>query len=144
MSSGRDARVSFRALCISSAFPSKNRPQPGIISSDHDLDRVELTSNKQSITGENNTLITILHEVADTVLRVARCVQGLNGDTLPNLELLTVCRSLGDRLALPTPNDRELAELLQLEAVNITQPTHRAVCAYHLIVSAGMVPVASP
>ena len=31
----------------------------------------ELTSDKQSITGEDNLVVSILHEVADTVLRVA-------------------------------------------------------------------------
>lgn len=83
------------------------------------MHQVKHTSNEQSITGEDNTLVTILHIVADTVLRVTRSVQGLDGDTLSNLELLAMCWSLGDGLALLSADDGELAELFQLGAVSI-------------------------
>lgn len=104
--------------------------------------RVERTSNEQSVPSEHNTLISILHEVANAVLRVARCVQSLDRDAVSDLELLTMCRSLGDRLALLAPNHWELTKLLQLEVVIIEQPSQGSASAYHFIVSTGMVPVA--
>lgn len=70
----------------------------------------KLTSDKQSITGEDNLVVSILHEVADTVLCVAGRVQRLNGDALSDLEDFAVCRGPGDRLAILAADDRELAE----------------------------------
>ena len=65
----------------------------------------ELTSDEQGITSENDLVVTILHEVADTVLRVAWRVQRLDRDALSNLEHFTMGRGLGDRLAVLASND---------------------------------------
>lgn len=54
------------------------------------------TSNEQSVTSKDNTLVSILHKVADTVLSVARSVQGLDGNALSDLELFAMRRGLGN------------------------------------------------
>jgi hypothetical protein len=69
-------------------------------------------------------------------------MQSLDGDALADLEFLTVCRSLGDKLAVLTSDDGKLAELLQLGGVSTGCALPICKDIYHLIVASSMVPVA--
>lgn len=73
------------------------------------------TANEQSISSEYNSLISILQEVADTVLGVTRCMQSRYRNAISNLEGLSVGWSFGNRLAVCTSDNLQAAELLELE-----------------------------
>lgn len=73
--------------------------------------RHQHTANEQSVTSEDDALVTILHEVTDTVLRVTWRVQSADRDAVANLELLTMCWRLRDRLAVTSSDDGEFAKL---------------------------------
>jgi hypothetical protein len=60
------------------------------------LQLLENTSSKQSIASENSTLIPIFQEIAYTVLRMARSMQGFHIDALANLPCFAVGRCFGD------------------------------------------------
>jgi hypothetical protein len=79
-----------------------------------DLKRWHLTSDEESVSRENNSLVTILEEVADAVLRVARCMECSPGDALADFERLVMGRRLGDGLALGSTDHGEAPELFQL------------------------------
>lgn len=72
------------------------------------------TANEESISGKNDALVTILHEVADAVLRVTWGVQSADSDSITDLEFLAMCWGFRDRLAVASSNDGELTELSQL------------------------------
>lgn len=55
------------------------------------------TPNKQRIPRKHNPLLPILHEKANTILRMTRGMQSLDGDALANLERLPMFRRGGDR-----------------------------------------------
>ena len=59
-----------------------------------------------------------MHEIADAILGMAWGMQSSDGNPLANLELLSMRRCLGDRLAVLAANDLELTKLLQLEAIS--------------------------
>jgi hypothetical protein len=102
------------------------------------------TTNEQSIACEHNTLVSILHVVADAILRVTRSVQCFDGDTISNLELITMPGGLGNRLAVLTTDDLESLELFQLvkQLAWKTRPNRSRDHAYNIIVTASMIPVA--
>ena len=76
------------------------------------------TSNEQGVTREYDTFLTILHEIADTILRMARRMESFYGDALSDLECLSMGRSLRHRLTILTPDNGEFVakdfELRQL------------------------------
>jgi hypothetical protein len=72
------------------------------------------TANEESISGKNDALVTILHEVADAVLRVTWGVQSADSDPVTNLEFLAMRRRFRDGLTVASSNDGEFAELPQL------------------------------
>ena len=53
------------------------------------------TANEEGISGENDTLVAILHEIADAILRVTRGMQSADRDSVANLEFLAMCGRLG-------------------------------------------------
>lgn len=77
-----------------------------------------LTSNEQGVTGEHSPLVAILHVITDTILGVARGVQGLDRDTISDLEDLTIGRGRGNRLAIGASNHGKLAKFSQLTNVS--------------------------
>lgn len=103
------------------------------------------TSSEERVPSKNDTLVSVLEEEANAVLRVARRMKRLCGDALANLEHLTVGRCLGDRLAVFASYHLQFAELFEL------YQSDRQVCiacerargsTYNLIVTTGMIPVA--
>jgi hypothetical protein len=82
------------------------------------------TTNEQGIACEHNTLVSILHVVADTILRVTRSVQCLDGDAISDLELIAMSGGLGHRLAVLAANDLEPIELFQLVELLASNTRH--------------------
>jgi hypothetical protein len=107
-------------------------------------ERSRHTSNEQSVTCEHYTLVSILHVVADAILRVARCVQCLDGDAISNLELITMPGGLGNILAVLATDNLESLELFQLvkQLAPKTRPNRSRDHAYNITVTASMIPVA--
>ena len=59
--------------------------------------RKKLTPNEQRIPCEHNPLSPILHEKANTILRMTRGMQSLDGNALANLERFPMLRRGSDR-----------------------------------------------
>lgn len=59
--------------------------------------RKKHTPNEQRIAGKHKPLLAILHEKANTILRMARSMQSLDGDALANLERFPMLWRGGDR-----------------------------------------------
>lgn len=118
MSSGREASVWLSALSISSALPSKKRPQPdgNTVNTAHAQDGFhdELTTNEERVAGEDGTLVSILEQIADAILSVARSVQGLHLDTFANRESVAMFGSLGDFVAVSAADDWQRVALEDL------------------------------
>lgn len=72
------------------------------------------TTNEQGIASEDNTLIAILHIVANAVLRVTWGVQCLHRDTISDFEFFAMRRGLSDGRAVLATNDLEALEFFQL------------------------------
>ena len=162
MSSGKYARTSLSALFISLAFPSKKRPHPRKTTCFRkDWSRplsiwflshfAFLTSDKKSITGEYRALVSIFHVIANTVLCVARCMQRLHGDAVPDLERFVMAGYFGNTIAISSSNDWTFTEFLKLK---IKQPLQQALAhscnnsggfigLYQLTISTGMIPMTS-
>lgn len=64
---------------------------------------------EQGVAGEDDPVPVVLHEPADTILRVAWRVETLNVDTA-DLETLAVSRRLGHCFAVLAANNGELRE----------------------------------
>lgn len=73
------------------------------------------TTNEESVACENNTLVSILHIVADAVLRMTGRMQCLHWDTISDLEFFTMRGGLSDRRAVLATDDLKALELFQLE-----------------------------
>ena len=73
------------------------------------------TTNEKSVACENNTLVSVLHIVADAVLRMTGSMQCLHWDTISDFEFLAMRGSLSDRRAVLATNDLKTLELFQLE-----------------------------
>lgn len=105
---------------------------------------------EQSISREHNLVITVLHEIADTVLCVAGCVEGLDIDAA-NLELLSVGRGPGYFLTVFTSDDLEgrASKVGELFGIVSTCSGRFYSCglgpstgrAYQLFISTGVVPM---
>jgi hypothetical protein len=111
VSSGSAASVWFRALCISAALPSKNRPQP-VPPKYHQRTiykeakkRERQTSGKKRIASKHSPLLPVLQEIAYTILRVARRVQRFDSNALTELPCFAVSGRLGNGLAVFAAND---------------------------------------
>jgi hypothetical protein len=61
---------------------------------------VKHTTNEKRIPRKDHLFLAILHEIANTILRVARGMQGRHGDAVSNLEYLTVRGGPRDGFAL--------------------------------------------
>lgn len=72
------------------------------------------TANKKRIPRKNNPLISILHEIANTILRMTRGMQRLDRDAFSDLERFPMLRRFGYRCAALSADDGELAELFEL------------------------------
>lgn len=97
VSSGKPARVSFRALSISCGVPSKNRPQPVNkleSSKSKPMRELQRTADEQRIAGEHCAVIAVLEEVADAILSVARRMKCLDLDTISDRKGIAVARCL--------------------------------------------------
>ena len=128
MSSGRAARVSFRALCISAAVPSKNRPHPVPLVRCIRWRQEEggsRTTDEQRISSKDNFVTAVFEKIADTVLGVAGRVESFDLDAVPDGEGLAMGGRLVDFIAVFTSDD---GNRVRLE---------------HLCVTTGMVVVAS-
>lgn len=79
------------------------------------LGRSTRTCNKEGITRKDSPLVPILHEVADTILGVARGMECRHRDALSNLELFSMLRSLTDSLAVSASNDFKISEFIELD-----------------------------
>jgi hypothetical protein len=66
-----------------------------------------ITTNEQSVAGEDSTVVSIFEEEADAVLGVARRVQGFHLDVLADREGLAVSGSLVDLVAVLAADDGE-------------------------------------
>jgi hypothetical protein len=77
------------------------------------------TTNEECISSEDHALLPILHEIADAVLRVTRGVQSADGDSVANLEFLTMYWRLRDRFAVVSSNDGDIPELCQLGYISL-------------------------
>ena len=148
MSSGNAARRLFKASCISSALPSKNRPHPGHYcqfqpQSLNIKGLLEHTSNEQSIAGKDGLVVPVLGKEADAVLSVTRRVHTLESD-VAQLEGLAVARRLGHTFAVLAADDVQLGvtEFGKLgKSVNIHNLAV-IVAPYQLLVTSGMIPMA--
>ena len=60
-------------------------------------ERKKRTPNEQRIPRKHNPLLSILHEKADTILRMTGGMQSLDGDALANLERFPMLRRGSDR-----------------------------------------------
>lgn len=69
------------------------------------------TSNEKSIPRENHSLLPILHQPANTVLRMAGRMQRLDRYLVTDLETLLVLGGSGHGFAIFAPNDGELEAL---------------------------------
>lgn len=94
-------------MSISSAVPSKKRPQPEVVSlrDTKTLGRT-LTADEQGITSKYSSVAAIFKKIADAVLRMARRMQCLHLDAVSNGECLAMARSFGDLVAVLTAYDR--------------------------------------
>lgn len=149
MSSGNAASRSFRASCISLASPSKNRPHPDHChqhkpQSQNTKSLPSLTSDEQSVAGENSLVISVLRKEADAVLSVARRVHTFEGD-VTQLEGLTVTRSLGHALAVFAADDIQLGgtEFGKLGRSVSVCKCYVVRVIYQLLVASSMVPMAA-
>lgn len=118
VSSGKEASVSFRALCISAPFPSKKRPQPGKSLCQFDAShgktptpnpKVTHTSMEKRITSKHDLVVPILHEPAYAILRMAGRMQSLDGDAA-DVETFAVGRGLVHLVAVLAADDFEVGE----------------------------------
>lgn len=105
------------------------------------------TSSEERVTSKDDTLVSVLEEEANAVLRMAGRMKRLCGDTLANLEHLTVGRCLGDRLAVFASYHLQFAELFELYQLNqqvceVCITRDRWAITYNLIVTTSMIPVA--
>ena len=89
---------------------------------DHSL----ITADEERVPREDNPVIPILHEPANTVLGMAWRMQRLDGNALPDLEGLLVSWSAGDGLAVLAAEDRQSAELRQLKKSSTFDLKHRS------------------
>jgi len=64
-----------------------------------------LTADEKRIAGEDCSLVAILKQIADAVLRMARRVQSLHLDAITNRERLAVARGLVDLRTLLAADD---------------------------------------
>lgn len=69
------------------------------------------TSDEKSIPRENHSLLPILHQPTNTVLRMAGRMQRLDRYLVTDLETLLVLGGLGHAFAIFAPNDGELEAL---------------------------------
>ncbi len=72
------------------------------------------TSDEQRVPGKHHTILSILHQIADAVLRVTGRMKRRDGDLLSNGELLAMLRCLGNRLAILATRYRQTTELIKL------------------------------
>lgn len=72
------------------------------------------TANEKGIARKNSLVIPVLHEVANTILRVARGVQGRHGDAVSDFEDLPVGWGSRNRLAILAANDGDFEGLEHL------------------------------
>ena len=72
---------------------------------------LDLTPNEQCVAGENSTVISILDVPAYAVLGMTRGMKRFDGDTLTDLECLTVLGRGGHGSTVFTTNDLEIFEL---------------------------------
>lgn len=119
VSPGSPANVSLRALCISAGVPSKNLPQPFVHRSArpgrvYEVRVIRHTSDEEGVTGEDSSIVSILEEIANAVLRMAGRMQCLDGDVLSDLELFSVPGGLGHGLTILPTGDGQTTEALQL------------------------------
>lgn len=77
---------------------------------------------EQSVSCENNFLITILHEPADTVLGMARSVVSLDTNVLSDLEAASVWSRFTYCFAVFAANDLLAREFLVLELPTVRTP----------------------
>lgn len=100
---------------------------------------------EERVTGENSFVVAILHEPADAVLCVARCIQRFDRDTA-NVEALAVCWSYCHSLAVLAANNRFFRELgvgqLMRGMPLATRLGDLGLSFYQLFVSSSMIPMA--
>jgi hypothetical protein len=103
------ARVLFNAVCISSAVPSKNLPQPNkevriIVTSFRSQLCIQLTSVEQGIASKNCPSSAVFHKEAYAILRMTRRMQCFD-IYVTDLEGLPILRCFCDALAVFASND---------------------------------------
>lgn len=100
------------------------------------------TADEQCVTREHSSVIAVLHEVADAVLRMARCIQRSDLDALADFKGLAVLGRLGDCVAILAADDWFAAEMLELSEGSVQGfGQSLAEMIYHLLVPTGMVPM---
>ena len=78
------------------------------------------TSNEEGVARKNNAFLAILHKIADAILSMARGMKSFYGDTLSDLERLSMRRSLRHRLAILTPDNGKFTEYFELRQLVTT------------------------
>lgn len=100
------------------------------------------TADEECVTREHSSVFAVLHEVADAVLRVARCIQRPDLYALADFKGLAVLGRLGDCVAILAADDWSAAELLELNEGSVQAFGQTlAELIYHLLVPTGMVPM---
>lgn len=109
VSSGSAPRVLFKAVSISSAVPSKNRPQPTKRSANFfKIPRAARhTTDEESVSCEDSSLVAIFEEVAYAILGMAWSMKCLDVD-VADFERLAVTWSLRDFIAVLAAYDGDL------------------------------------
>jgi hypothetical protein len=76
------------------------------------------TSDEESVSSKNCTLVSVFDKVADAILRVARSMQCGHGNPVSDFESLAMLRYFRNRLAVLSSNNSKSAKFCELESMS--------------------------